>query len=827
MSFTPVSTTAWLQSLPIELQSDIASSAPLLVPPLLALRQSIDDSPSDILDDATTAVTRHVAPLLKLISALEECPLSLKWSSSHTRTDDDFLFKDINSLRIWLIAERTKHPSSPKAVSCWNLILSAKQHTDPAHLWQTLFACLRRTIAPPTVCNPIQSTPLRVSSGNRVNMGTTHSVVDPALGHELDKLVYINTDRFFETYFPAQPAAFEQCRDFLREDDETWHGWPDDANQDSVIEWFCEVTTAMLAVATPRMDRNYYSSADRAITGTPAVRKKDILLYPTTKGRRFPRGNKRANWTFDVSQVLVVGELKKSIDQDASRGLVIQLAGYVRLMFFHQQNRRFVHAFTLARDWMRCYIFHRGGAFASERFSINADPRRFVDVVFGYATMTPAQLGYDTTLVFDQYKFQMDGCAGQYMIKKGAIIIRPVIASRGTTCWDVMRKGDKGRVKTEYVLKDTWRNVLYDSEADFYNRAIAANVKGLVQVLAMEEVQFEGQRDDICQNIMKGLAVSGKPLDLVTVPAEEDKIEPLVMQYRIGTTVRSTITDATTNDSSTEIILETPPTTRSLRSSTVDRKTSNKHKLDSANPPPSAKRSRASPPPVFNRVHTRILMHKGRDITLFTTPRELLLGLHDAIVGHRSLLQDAGILHRDISLYNIMLTSPTHPRADGMHGFLIDLDMAVQTTPPRPSGALHRTGTVEFMAIGVLHGVPHTYRHDLESFWYVFIWLCVYKNSSSAARTTPLSRWGAADFITVARNKRANIVRGEADGYQVIEAAFHEQCACFVGVADEWRRFMFPLEGRGEATVKLDEWEDVDAAYEAVLGILKRGAEGV
>lgn len=832
MSFTPLSPNEWLESLPAELQSDIASSAAVLTPPLLALRQSIDDSPEDLhlLDDPTTAVTRHFSPLLRLMTAIEECPLSLKWSSSLTRSDDDSIVKEVNSLRFWLIAGRKKSSASPKAISCWHIVLSAKQYTTPSSLWHILFADLHPQATPPAVANPIQSTPLCVSSGNRMDMATTHSIVDLALQHELDKLVYINTDRFLETYFPPQPNAFDQCREFLREENETRHGWPDDATEESVIDWFCEVTTAMLHKVTPRIDRHYYRSADCAITGAPAVRKKYILLYPTTTGRRFPSGNIGANWTFDVSEVLVVGVLNKCIDQDATtRDLVMQLAGYVRLMFYHQQNRRFVHAFTLAGDYMRCYIFHRGGAFASEIFSINAEPRRFIDVVIGYATMTPAELGYDTTLVFDQYKFQMDGCAGLYKIKKAAIIIRPVIASRGTTCWDVTRKGDKGRVKKEYVLKDTWRNVLYESEADFYNHAIATNVKGLAQVLAMEEVTFQGERDEICQNIMKGLIVSGKPLDLAPVPAEKDIHEPLLFGYRKPAIVPSAITDATIADTATtttkETVPRTPPTTRSLRNSTIARKPSNKHKIDFADPPPSAKRSRSAPPPVFNRVHTRILMHKGRQIALFTSPRELLLGLHDAIVGHRSLLQDAGILHRDISLYNIMLTSTTNPRADGMHGFLIDLDMAVKTAAPRPSGALHRTGTVEFMAIGVLRGDPHTYRHDLESFWYVFIWLCVYKDSRLPLHYTPLSRWGAPDFITIARNKRANIVRGEADGYQTIEDAFLPECKCFLTVADEWRRVLFPLLGTGEATLKLDAWVDVDAAYESVLGVLKKAAE--
>ncbi|PQE05123.1 serine threonine- kinase Sgk2 protein [Rutstroemia sp. NJR-2017a BBW] len=42
-----------------------------------------------------------------------------------------------------------------------------------------------------------------------------------------------------------------------------------------------------------------------------------------------------------------------------------------------------------------------------------------------------------------------------------------------------------------------------------------------------------------------------------------------------------------------------------------------------------------------------------------------------------------------------------------------------------PSGARHRTGTMQFMAIEVLEGKGHTYRHDLESFFYVFLWICV------------------------------------------------------------------------------------------------------
>ena len=50
---------------------------------------------------------------------------------------------------------------------------------------------------------------------------------------------------------------------------------------------------------------------------------------------------------------------------------------------------------------------------------------------------------------------------------------------------------------------------------------------------------------------------------------------------------------------------------------------------------------------------------------------------------------------------------------------LIDLDLGKERGSER-SGARFRTGTLQFMAIDVLNGLPHTYRHDLEFFFYVF-----------------------------------------------------------------------------------------------------------
>ncbi len=116
------------------------------------------------------------------------------------------------------------------------------------------------------------------------------------------------------------------------------------------------------------------------------------------------------------------------------------------------------------------------------------------------------------------------------------------------------------------------------------------------------------------------------------------------------------------------------------------------------------------------------------------------------------MLLDGGILHRDISLNNIIMTNPKE--AGGFSGMLIDLDLAVRVDKAgknEQTEAHAMTGTLEFIAIELLEAtlntetrrLEHTYRHDLESFFYVFLSVCVrygwnkepkHKNAEEIAR---------------------------------------------------------------------------------------------
>ena len=81
---------------------------------------------------------------------------------------------------------------------------------------------------------------------------------------------------------------------------------------------------------------------------------------------------------------------------------------------------------------------------------------------------------------------------------------------------------------------------------------------------------------------------------------------------------------------------------------------------------------------------------------------------------HKSLLK-AGILHRDISIDNIMLIENEE------NGFLIDFDLVIRISDDHASGASSKIGIKVFMTIDALLGEPYSFMHDLELFfWLLF-----------------------------------------------------------------------------------------------------------
>ncbi|KAG6830575.1 hypothetical protein H0H92_016026 [Tricholoma furcatifolium] len=134
----------------------------------------------------------------------------------------------------------------------------------------------------------------------------------------------------------------------------------------------------------------------------------------------------------------------------------------------------------------------------------------------------------------------------------------------------------------------------------------------------------------------------------------------------------------------------------------------------------------------------------------------------DCVECHHHAYHEGRVLHRDLSENNLMF----EPLKDGKKkGILNDWDMSsfVDDNNEIPlSHATHRTGTVPFMARDLLTKSPpaHLYRHDLESFFYILVWVSVHYDFSQNVRDKSRAlqkKWDREDLDDVRYAKIAFI----------------------------------------------------------------------
>ncbi|PIL28128.1 hypothetical protein GSI_09779 [Ganoderma sinense ZZ0214-1] len=147
------------------------------------------------------------------------------------------------------------------------------------------------------------------------------------------------------------------------------------------------------------------------------------------------------------------------------------------------------------------------------------------------------------------------------------------------------------------------------------------------------------------------------------------------------------------------------------------------------------------------RSHIRFVIDEvGRPVTQFKNTRELTTAFRDAILGHRNAMRKGGILHRDISVGNILIVDDPDQQ-EQFCGFIHDFDYSSMSRDV-PQGDIsslsatalsellmaddvdgrlkERTGTFLFMSDELLvsHGpIVHDVRHDIHSFYWVLLWV--------------------------------------------------------------------------------------------------------
>ncbi|KAJ6035930.1 hypothetical protein N7540_000209 [Penicillium herquei] len=173
-----------------------------------------------------------------------------------------------------------------------------------------------------------------------------------------------------------------------------------------------------------------------------------------------------------------------------------------------------------------------------------------------------------------------------------------------------------------------------------------------------------------------------------------------------------------------------------------------------------------------------VVVPLGKSLHRFESIPGLLYALRDALKGHRSFAEENPEETRD---------------------FLIDLDLATPVTSP--SKQFESVGTAPFRAIGVLQAYlpnnPQTYRHDLESFFYTFLFLAICKkpvpvgeNQLQLPAKSVLQRWNQGRPVDKARAKTEDMHVGR---FRIILDEFTPDFKLLSGLAEEIRDLLFPL----------------------------------
>lgn len=462
--------------------------------------------------------------------------------------------------------------------------------------------------------------------------------------------------------------------------------------------------------------------------------------------------------TSPASSVQTRGEHVQVIGQFYQRGCVCYQAGLLRLcrsanyVFASQPTRLFLHGFYIRGSLIELWVFDRSGLYCSDLFDIHKDFIQFLSILLSYQRMTDQDLGKTNITETDHggryiiLESEAMPSFGKLYLESQPIASREGLVGNGTTCYRA-RLPDSNR--WNYILKFKWRWARERPEDELLSLAKKKCVWGAVSLDYYEEIESTA-------NLRRGLRWG-----------THRKFARLHSRKRNGN-IEGQRQEVTGN--SDGLVEHTEETDNFFQ----------------------------------NRVLACIVTSPvGRPLHTFQSPLELIQLFRDAIKCHRSLYYDARILHQDVSPGNMIILDGQDER--NPRGILIDLDSAVELAEGEGT-ELDITGTRPFMAIGVLKSERHTYRHDLESFLYVFLWTIITNHSENPPETSKLRQWSSGDWDELAVRKSLDM---DQDGFQTILGEFPPELHSLKPLAESLQQVLFPL----RAGVI---WTEIDSSLEAV-----------
>ena len=595
-------------------------------------------------------------------------------------------------------------------------------------------------ITPPSSKLSYGGTPRKYNSASHLGSEQTKKLLEEALRDELWDYSFSKVQGFFEKYFDGKSWTQNgnNIFDAIKHThvDGRWTLFPNPPTESAVWQWWTTFQNRHLT-DSPGL---YYTTKDkRDLTGLDAEVQLDLFIKSRNKSPSDPH-----RW----ADIRVIGE--HTCSKDSYKFL--QLARYARYVFSTQPRRWFLHGFTLCGTIMELHIFDRSGAYSAEPFDIHRDPERFIRAISGYCLMSDEELGIDTFVkrvktkdfvIINDYKTKEERWL---QIETNPIALQRAIVCHGTSCF--LTTDHKNVVKFSWVPASRWL-----TEPDLLKIAREKNVKGVARLLGHKRIistrdlrdglnfsMSKSKKRSLQSRTKKSGVLDSRPI--ITSLSEkkskspEKEDAPLAKNPRLNCQVSrlSQVYEANGSSNNSQALQTTQPVSE----------------------------------PYVERVFSCLAVSPvGRPLDKYKNVKELLCCFRDAIEAHQSLFIDGKILHRDISLNNIIITDP---KADGFSGMLIDLDLATSIDvngKNERSGAQKMTGTLKYMAIEVVEfafrdarrDLEHTYRHDLESFFYVFLDICINygRTDGSKSEGDALREWYIGSYRGIAFTKRGQM----------------------------------------------------------------------
>ena len=736
-----------------------------------------DRNPTGDASDTTTNIPSRRDAISNLLGALLIHPVARKLRSAPSQRPVNGELASIYA-RVQS-ADFDLSPFSPLTA----LIADAAEDVEDVEVWKTvlrLISDISRTTPPQTKSIPpsFYGTPFMRSSASFQDSNQTRSDLQQPLLTELNGCTFEDVAGFSSKYFEgrAWTNQSEEIYKLLKDCNggELLRDFPEIHSEDQIWDWWDTFQQQYLNDAPGVYCR---TKSKKEVQGAQGERQLDLII----KRRTTLQTQKH-----DVRDFLVIGELTSSDKSATWKRKFLQLATYMRDIFSAQPSRRFVHGFLLFGTQMQLWVFDRSGAYSSDSFDILQQSDRFIRTITGYALMEDEELGLDTFMKRDGQSPTVaigDAITGEDVTLKleaSPFITQRAIVSRGTFCY---RTADQ-----QHVVKFSWRSDKRRPEADHLKRS--QGVKGIAKLVGSSDViSVADLRSGL--TFLKSRKFGSAPYEQAVDPSKlsftsqsTQELESLSLngtKRKNGSGDRSARKKSRSNSQRSNLHQELQP-----------------HDFTEL---PQQDLTTLPQREYKNRILTCLAISPaGRPLKDFSSVGELLKAFRDAIKAHRSLFLNRKILHGDVSLNNIILTDPKH--TGGLSGMLIDFDLAVTVDEDCKNERTEEqvmTGTLEYIAIEILEGalrkdtsgIEHTYRHDLESFFYVFLSVCIRYgwNGGVAPKENPLSTWYTGKLENISRTKRGDIEQGGFDIH--ILSKFSYAFECVKGLAKTLRDILF------------------------------------